>query len=125
MGRNSYGWNRWCISSGNPGTGWTFDVRSRPRVGHEFDTDENQALLRLADELSRFSLTTGVIGMALIGPGIAAVVTGGYASGIADLAVVGLGLVAMVGGGLFLRPRASFSRITHHGAATLSARWMR
>jgi hypothetical protein len=83
------------------------------RVEHEFNTDENQALLRLSEGLSRFSLMTGVVGMALVGLGIAAIVTGGYASGLAGPAVIILGLVAMVGGGLFLRPRATFTRITH------------
>jgi hypothetical protein len=83
------------------------------RVEHEFNTDENQALLRLSEELSRFSLTTGVVGMSLVGLGIAAIVTGGYASGLAGPASIILGLVAMVGGAFFLKPRATFTRITY------------
>jgi hypothetical protein len=84
----------------------------QPRVEHEFDTDENEALLRLSEGLSRFSLTTGIVGLALVGLGIAAMVTSGYPSSLAGPAIIVLGLVAVIGGFLFLRPRTSFDWIT-------------
>jgi len=82
------------------------------RVEHEFDVDENQALTGLSEELYRFSIMTGVVGMALIGLGIAAIVTGGYGSSLTGPATIVLGLVAMVGGILFMRPRVTLDRIT-------------
>lgn len=84
----------------------------QPREEHEFDTDQNQALLRLSEELSRFSLATGIVGMALVGLGVAAMATSGYVSPLAGPATIVLGLVAMLGGFLLLRPRASFDWIT-------------
>jgi hypothetical protein len=83
------------------------------RVEHEFDVDENQALTALSEELYRFAVMTGVVGLALIGLGIAAIVTGGYGSTVTGPATIVLGVVAMVGGILFMRPRVSFDRITH------------
>ena len=79
------------------------------RIEHEFDGDDNQALLRLAEELYRFSIMIGVAGLALIGLGVAAMLTGGYDSGMAGPASIVLGLVAMVGGVLFMRPRVTIS----------------
>jgi hypothetical protein len=82
------------------------------RVEHEFAGEENQALTRLSEGLSRFSVMTGVVGMALVALGIAAIVTKGYGSPLAGPAIVVLGLVAMLGGALFLRPRVSLNAIT-------------
>jgi hypothetical protein len=86
-------------------------MQQRPE--HEFGTDGNQALLRLSEELSRFSVMIGVVGMALVGLGVTAVAIGGYGYRAGGLASIALGLIAMIGGGLFLRPRATFKRITH------------
>lgn len=83
------------------------------RVEHEFDVDDNQALIGLSEELYRFAVMTGVVGMALIGLGVAAMVTGGYGSLLTGPAIIVLGLVAMVGGILFMRPRVTLDRITH------------
>jgi hypothetical protein len=82
------------------------------RVEHEFVAEDNQALVRLSEELSRFSLMTGVVGMALVGLGVAAMVTGGYQSGLTGPAIIVLGLVAMFGGVLFLRPRTALGWIS-------------
>lgn len=83
------------------------------RVEHEFDVDDNQALIGLSEELYRFSIMTGVVGMALVGLGVAAMVTGGYGAPLAGPAIIVLGLVAMAGGMLFMRPRVTLDRITH------------
>lgn len=82
------------------------------RVEHEFAGEENQALTKLSEGLTRFSVMTGVVGMALIALGIAAIVTKGYGSPLAGPAIVLLGLVTTLGGVLFLRPRVSFNAIT-------------
>jgi hypothetical protein len=83
------------------------------RVEHEFDVDDNQALIGLSEGLYRFAIMTGVVGMALIGLGVAALVTGGYGSSLTGPAIIVLGLVAMAGGILFMRPRVTLDRITH------------
>jgi hypothetical protein len=82
------------------------------RIEHEFRGEESQALIDLSEELGRFSLMTGVVGLALVGLGVAAIVTGGYDSRLAGPGIILLGLVATIGGGLFLRPRVSLNRIT-------------
>lgn len=82
------------------------------RVEHEFGHDENQALRNLSEGLYRFSIMTGVVGLALIGLGVAALATSGYGSPITGPTFIALGLVAMVGGGLFLRPRVTLDWIT-------------
>jgi hypothetical protein len=82
------------------------------RTEHEFDADDNQAFQQLSEGLYRFSIMTGVVGLALIGLGVAAMRTGGYGSTISGPAIIVLGLVAMAGGILFLRPRVSFTNIT-------------
>lgn len=84
----------------------------QPRSEHEFDADDNQAFHQLSEGLYRFSIMTGVVGLALIGLGIAAMETAGYGSTMSGPALIVLGLVAMVGGMLFLRPRVSFTNIT-------------
>ena len=84
----------------------------QPRVEHEFDGDDNQVFLQLSEGLYRFSIMTGVVGLALIGLGIAAMQTGGYGTSKGGPAIIALGLVAMMGGVLFLRPRVSFANIT-------------
>ncbi|TFG86839.1 MAG: hypothetical protein E4H19_04365 [Chromatiales bacterium] len=82
------------------------------RTQHEFSADDNETLIGLAEGLGRFSMMTGVVGLALAGLGIAALVTGGYGSVMTGPSLIVLGLVAMVGGGLFLRPRGSLTWIT-------------
>jgi len=82
------------------------------RVEHEFDAADNQAFHQLSEGLYRFSIMTGVVGLALIGLGIAVLSTAGYASAMAGPATMVLGLIAMLGGMLFLRPRVSFTNIT-------------
>ena len=82
------------------------------RVEHEFDGDDNEAFAQLSEGLYRFSIMTGVVGLALIGLGVAAMRTGGYGTSLGGPAIILLGLVAMVGGVLFLRPRVSFGNIT-------------
>ena len=52
------------------------------RTEHEFDADDNQAFHQLSEGLYRFSIMTGVVGLALIGLGVAAMRTGGYGSTI-------------------------------------------
>jgi hypothetical protein len=81
------------------------------RVEHEFEPEDNRAFLALSGGLYRFSVMTGVLGMALIALGITAVVTGAYHEAVAGPAIILLGLVAMVGGTFFMRPRATFHRI--------------
>ncbi len=81
------------------------------RTEHEFDVDDNEAFNQLSEGLWRFSIITGVVGLALIGLGIAAMRTGGYASTLSGPALIVLGVVAMAGGILFLRPRVSFTNI--------------
>lgn len=82
------------------------------RIEHEFDADDNDALDGLSDELYRFAIMIGVVGVALVGLGVAAMVTGGYQSPLAGPAILVLGVVAMVGGVLFMRPRGTLARIT-------------
>jgi hypothetical protein len=82
------------------------------RTEHEFGVDDNETLIGLSEGLGRFSMMIGVVGLALLGLGIAAMVTGGYASMVTGPSLIVLGLVAMVGGGLFLRPRVSLDWIT-------------
>ena len=83
------------------------------RVEHEFDVDENLAVTGLSEELYRFAIMTGVVGLALIGLGVAAIVTEGYGSTVTGPATIVLGIVAMVGGIFFMRPRVLFDRIAH------------
>ena len=90
------------------------------RTEHEFDADDNQAFLHLSEGLYRFSIMTGVVGLALIGLGVAAMRTGGYESAWAGHAIIALGLVAMVGGVLFLRPRVSLANITRTRGSDVS-----
>jgi hypothetical protein len=88
------------------------EERMQQRTQHEFNVDDNETLIGLSEGLGRFSMMTGVVGLALAGLGIAALVTGGYGSVMTGPSLIVLGLVAMVGGGLFLRPRGSLTWIT-------------
>lgn len=81
------------------------------RTEHEFSVADNEKLVGLSEGLHRFSMMIGVVGLALIGLGVAAIVTGGYASATAGPSLIILGLVAVVGAGLFLRPRVSLDWI--------------
>ena len=83
----------------------------QPRTEHEFSVDDNETLVGLSEGLGRFSMMIGVVGLALIGLGIQAMVTGGYGSRMTGPTLIILGLVAMVGGGLFLRPRVTLDWI--------------
>ncbi len=88
----------------------------QPRTEHEFGVEDNETLVGLSEGLGRFSMMIGVVGLALLGLGVAALVTGGYASTVTGPSLIVLGLVAMVGGGMFLRPRVSLDWITRtHG----------
>ena len=82
------------------------------RTEHEFGVEDNETLIGLSEGLGRFSMMIGVVGLALVGLGIAAMVTSGYGSVITGPSLIILGLLAMVGGGLFLRPRVSLDWIT-------------
>jgi hypothetical protein len=82
------------------------------RTEHEFGVDDNETLIGLSEGLGRFSMMVGVVGLALVGLGVAAMVTGGYGSMMTGPTLIILGLVAMVGGGLFLRPRVTLDWIT-------------
>lgn len=81
------------------------------RTEHEFSVADNEKLVGLSEGLHRFSMMIGVVGLALIGLGVAAIVTGGYGSVTAGPSLIILGVVAVVGGGLFLRPRVSLDWI--------------
>ena len=82
------------------------------RVEHEFEAEDNQAIVQLSEGLYRFSIMIGVVGLALIILGVTAMRTGGYASTLSGPALMLLGLVAMAGGALFLRPRVTLTNIT-------------
>lgn len=82
------------------------------RTEHEFGVDDNETLIGLSEGLGRFSMMIGVVGLALLGLGVAALVTGGYGSTVTGPSLIVLGLVAIVGGGMFLRPRVSLDWIT-------------
>lgn len=82
------------------------------RVEHEFDSYDNEALDKLSDGVYRFANMIGVVGITLLGLGVAAMVTGRYLSPLAGPAIIVFGLVAMVGGVLFHTPMVGLSRIT-------------
>jgi hypothetical protein len=82
------------------------------RIEHEFDADDNEVLDSLSAGLYRFANMIGIVGIALAGLGVAAMVTGGYQSTLAGPAIIVFGVVAMVGGFLFRSPMGALSRIT-------------
>jgi len=88
------------------------EERMQQRTEHEFGADDNEALIALSEGLGRFSMMIGVVGLALIGLGVTAMVTGSYGSTVTGPSMIVLGLVAMVGGGMFLRPRVGLDWIT-------------
>ena len=82
------------------------------RIEHEFDAYDNEALDKLSDGVYRFANIIGVVGVTLLGLGIAAMVTGRYLSPLAGPAIIVFGLVALVGGAMFRTPMVGFVRIT-------------
>ena len=85
--------------------------RNEIRTEHEFDFDEEEVIVGLSESLYRFAIMSGVVGVALVGLGAAAVALGAYGGGLAGPSILALGLVAMVGALLFVRPRANFDQI--------------
>jgi hypothetical protein len=83
------------------------------RIEHEFDAYDNEALEDLSGGLYRFANMIGVLGIALAGLGIAAMLTGRYPSPLAGPAIIVFGLLFMVGGLLFRTPMVTLSRVTH------------
>jgi hypothetical protein len=81
------------------------------RIEHEFDPYENEALEGLSAGLYRFANMIGVVGIALVGLGIAALVTGRYPP-LAGPAIIVFGVLAFVGAILFHSPMVTLSRIT-------------
>jgi hypothetical protein len=79
---------------------------------HEFGVEDTETLIGLSGELYRFSILIGVVGLAMIGLGVAAIVTGGYRSPLSAPAFIVMGLIAVVGGTLFLRPKVSLDWIS-------------
>jgi hypothetical protein len=84
---------------------------TQPRVEHEFDFDEEETIVGLSESLYRFAIMCGVVGIALVGLGAAAIALGAYGGGLAGPGIVALGLVAAAGALLFIRPRANFDQI--------------
>jgi hypothetical protein len=81
------------------------------RVEHEFAAEDNKTLIKLSEELYRFSVLTGVVGLAMIGLGVAALILGGYRSPLSAPAFIIMGIIAMIGGGLFMRPKVGLEWI--------------
>jgi len=90
------------------------------RIEHEFDAYDNEALDKLSDGVYRFANIIGVVGVTLLGLGIAAMVTGRYLSPLAGPAIIVFGLVAMVGGAMFRTPMVGFTRITHSSGSDIT-----
>ncbi len=82
------------------------------RIEHEFDSYDNEVLDGLSAGLYRFANMIGIVGIALAGLGVAAMVTGRYPSPLAGPAIIVFGVVAMVGGFMFRSPMGALSRIT-------------
>jgi hypothetical protein len=82
-----------------------------PREEHEFDFDEEEVIVGLSESLYRFAIMSGVVGVALVGLGAAAIALGSYGGGLAGPSIVALGLVAAAGSLLFIRPRGDFDEI--------------
>jgi hypothetical protein len=82
------------------------------RIEHEFDAYDNEALEGLSAGLYRFANMIGVVGIALAGLGVAAIVTERYPSPLAGPAIIVFGLLAIVAGVLFHTPMVTLSRIT-------------
>jgi hypothetical protein len=85
--------------------------RNESRTEHEFDFDEEEVIVGLSESLYRFAIMSGVVGVALVGLGSAAIALGAYGGGLAGPSILALGLVAMIGALLFVRPRANFDQI--------------
>jgi hypothetical protein len=82
------------------------------RVEHEFDFEDNEVFVGLSESLYRFSIMSGVVGMALVALGISAIVLKAYGGGLIGPAIILLGVIAFAGSLLFLRPRTSLVQIT-------------
>ncbi len=82
-----------------------------PIEEHEFDFDEEEVIVGLSESLYRFAIMSGVVGVALVGLGAAAIALGSYGGGLAGPSIVALGLVAAAGSLLFIRPRGDFDEI--------------
>jgi uncharacterized membrane protein YkgB len=90
------------------------------RIEHEFDAYDNEALDKLSDGVYRFANIIGVVGVTLLGLGIAAMVTGRYLSPLAGPAIIVFGLVALVGGAMFRTPMVGFTRITRSSGSDIT-----
>jgi hypothetical protein len=82
------------------------------KTEHEFSLEHEEVFIGISESLYRFGIMFGVLGLALIALGVAAFLTGAYGGGLAGPLIGVAGAFAGIGGFLFLRPRASFDRIT-------------
>ena len=78
---------------------------------HEFSFDEEEVIIGLSESLYRFAIMTGVVGLALVGLGIAVTSRGAYGNSLAGPSIIVMGVLAMVGALLFTNPRATFDEI--------------
>ena len=90
------------------------------RIEPEVEAYDHEALEGLSAGLYRFANMVGVVGIALAGLGVAAMVTSGYASPLVGPAIILVGLVALVGGILFHSPMVTLSRITQSRGSDIS-----
>jgi hypothetical protein len=79
---------------------------------HEFSLEHDEIFIGLSESLYRFGIMFGVLGLSLVALGVAVFITGAYGGGLAGPLIGIAGVSAAVGGFLFMKPRASFDRIT-------------
>jgi hypothetical protein len=79
---------------------------------HEFTIEDEETFIGLSESLYRFGIMFGVLGLGIVALGITVFVTQSYGGTFAGPVIAAAGLVATVGGFMFLKPRASFDRIT-------------